>query len=97
MFKEIDLGDFHQSVARAQAMVESAAEEVVVATGELDTVRYGRPLQARGLVQVRGAGEAYNGQYYVKEVRHLVRRGRYRQAFTLVRGGVGSSIERVIG
>jgi hypothetical protein len=81
----------------AQHLLGSTANtaDAVSASGELDVVRYGNLLTPRRLVAVRGAGIAYNGLYFVKSVTHTLRRGSYRQSFSLVRGGVGSTISKV--
>lgn len=73
----------------------SASSEAVKGTGTLDVVRYGRPLKARGLVGVRGAGHAYDGLYFVKSVTHKLQRGEYKQNFTLTRNGLVSLTPRV--
>ena len=54
-------------------------------------LRYGRVLKARQLVGVRGAGPAFDGLYYVKSVTHKLKRGEYKQSFTLVRNGLVST------
>lgn len=69
--------------------------DVVSATGALDVLRYGRILKARGLVGVRGAGTAFDGLYYVKSVTHTIKRGQYKQNFTLTRNGLISTLSRV--
>jgi hypothetical protein len=69
--------------------------DVLQATGKLDVVRYGRPLKARGLVGVRGAGPAFDGLYYVQSVTHEIKRGEYKQSFTLTRNGLVSITPRV--
>jgi hypothetical protein len=69
--------------------------EAVTATGSLDVLRYGRPLQARSLVGVRGAGTAYDGLYFVKRVTHKLERGAYLQDFTLTRNGLVSTVPKV--
>lgn len=69
--------------------------DAVTGTGSLDVLRYGRPLNARSLVGVRGAGDAFDGLYFVKNVTHQVRRGEYKQNFTLVRNGLVSTVPRV--
>lgn len=79
-----------QAFARAQGQVDAAAD-AVTATGELDASRYGRLLQPRGLVGVRGAGWTYDGFWYVREVRHALSRGAYTQHFSLARDGYGST------
>ncbi len=80
-----------QAFARAQGQVEAAAD-AVTATGELDAARYGRLLQPRALVGVRGAGWTYDGFWYVREVRHVLSRGEYTQHFSLARDGYGSTV-----
>jgi hypothetical protein len=76
---------------RAQGEVNKSFDAVVTASGTLDALRYGRILKPRGLVDVRGAGEHYDGSFYVKNVTHKidVRKGEYKQTFTLTREGVG--------
>lgn len=73
----------------------SESSDVVSATGRLDVLRYGRLLKARQLVTVRGAGSSYNGAYYVKQVTHEIKRGDYRQSFTLSRNALGSLLSKV--
>ena len=69
----------------------SKSSDAVTASGSLDVLRYGHILKARRPVCVRGAGEAFDGQYFVKSVTHNIKRGEYKQSFTLVRGGLISS------
>jgi hypothetical protein len=69
--------------------------EVVSAQGNLDVLRYGRPLRARELVGVRGVGTAFDGLYYVKTVTHNIKRGEYKQSFNLARNGLISTVPRV--
>jgi len=66
----------------------SQSGDVVTGNGSLDVGRYGRVLKARKLVGVRGAGQAYDGVYYVKSVTHSIRRGEYKQNFSLAREGL---------
>jgi hypothetical protein len=67
----------------------------VTGNGTLDVLRYGRILKARKLVGVRGAGLAYNGLYYVESVTHNIKRGEYKQSFSLSRNGLLSTVSRV--
>lgn len=60
----------------------------ISANGSLDVLRYGKILRARMLVGVRGAGLAYDGLYYVNSVTHNLKRGEYKQNFTLSRDGL---------
>ncbi|MEM4988047.1 hypothetical protein V8G57_11680 [Collimonas sp. H4R21] len=69
--------------------------DVVSGSGQLDVMRYGRIFKARQLAAVRGAGRYYDGKYYVKSVTHNIKRGEYKQSFTLSRGGLGSSVSQV--
>ncbi len=64
--------------------------------GSLDVLRYGHVLRARMLVGVRGAGLAYDGLYYVDSVTHDLKRGEYKQSFTLSRDGLISITPRVV-
>src|SRR5207244_12407428 len=69
--------------------------EAVPGKGELDVLRYGSILRARQLVGVRGAGAAFDGLYYVKSVTHKIKRGEYKQDFTLTRNGLVSTVPTV--
>ena len=62
--------------------------DAVSGNGSLNVMRYGHILRARMLVGVRGAGLAYDGMYYVESVTHNIKRGEYKQSFTLSRDGV---------
>jgi hypothetical protein len=66
------------------------SQDAVTATGTLDVLRYGRVLQARKLVGVRGAGVAYDGLYYVSRVTSTLKRGVFKQDFNLTRNGLVS-------
>ncbi|HEY7187351.1 MAG TPA: hypothetical protein VH436_12430 [Vicinamibacterales bacterium] len=67
----------------------------VFGTGRLDVARYGRLLKSRQLVGVRGAGLPFSGLYYVKSVTHDIKRGEYKQNFTLARNGLISTVPSV--
>jgi hypothetical protein len=69
--------------------------DAVTANGTLDVVRYGRILQSRSLVGLRGAGPAFDGLYFVKSVTHDIKRGQYKQSFSLTRNGLLSTVPRV--
>ncbi len=71
------------------------APDVLSGSGQLDVLRYGRIFKARQLAAVRGAGPYFDGKYYVKSVTHNIKRGEYKQSFTLARGGIGSSVSTV--
>jgi hypothetical protein len=69
--------------------------EAVTCEGSLDVTRYRGILKARQLVGVRGAGPAFDGLYYVKSVTHKIKRGEYKQSFTLTRNGLVSTVQTV--
>jgi hypothetical protein len=76
-------------IAILKALARSAAaSDAVSGSGALNVLRYGRPLRARGVVGVRGAGITYDGMYYVKSVTHNLKRGEYKQSFALSRDGL---------
>lgn len=64
------------------------SQDAVSASGSLDVLRYGRLLEARKLVGVRGAGIAYDGLYYVSRVTSTIKRGEFTQRFELTRNGL---------
>jgi hypothetical protein len=98
-----DLSPYREDVAKRpipQAIMMGLAEaaknaEAVSCEGSLDVTRYGQVLNARGLVGVRGAGPAFDGLYYVKRVTHKIKRGEYKQDFTLTRNGLVSTVSTV--
>lgn len=89
----------HLSYAQALLKALTGANEssgAVQASGKVDAVRYGRALRARRLVDVAGAGQSYNGTYYVKQVVHDLsfyppEPGKYSQQFELIREGRGAT------
>jgi hypothetical protein len=76
-----------EAIARALGIVFSASD-AITGSGQLDVLRYGGILQARQVVGVRGAGPAYDGLYYVQSVTHDIKRGQYKQSFSLSRDGL---------
>lgn len=91
-------GTAKMSLVRAAAIgLAKAAKtaDAVTGNGTLDVTRYGRVLKARRLVGVRGVGTAFDGLYYVTSVTHNIRRGEYKQDFTLARNGLISTLPRV--
>jgi hypothetical protein len=71
------------------------SSDAVKGTGSLDVLRYGRVLRARKLVAVRGVGTAFDGLYYVSSVTHKIKRGEYKQDFSLTRNGLISTLAKV--
>jgi len=83
-----------QAIALGLARASKSAD-AVTGSGTLDVVRYGRLLKARSLVGVRGAGQAFDGLYFVKNVTSNIKRGEFKQDFTLTRNGLVSTVPRV--
>ena len=98
-----DLKPFREDIAKLpvpQAIMQGLAKaadnaEAVSCEGSLDVTRYGGVLSARQLVGVRGAGPVFDGLYYVKSVTHKIKRGQYKQNFTLTRNGLVSTVSTV--
>ncbi len=65
-------------------------------SGSLDVLRYKGILRSRMLVGVRGAGISYDGMYYVDSVTHNIKKGEYKQNFSLSRDGLISQTSNVI-
>jgi hypothetical protein len=87
--QKLETAPLKEREAEARGMASaSRSADVITASGQLDVLRYGGVLQARRLVGVRGAGLAYDGLYYVKSVTHNIKRGEYKQSFTLTRNAL---------
>jgi hypothetical protein len=69
--------------------------DCVFGNGTLDVAKYGRVLKSRQLVGVRGVGLPYDGLYFVRNVTHDIRRGQYKQTFSLARNGLFPTLPRV--
>jgi hypothetical protein len=91
-----ETADLDPIPAALLGLAASAKPDAITGSGTLDVLRYGRPLKARQLVGVRGAGTAYDGLYYVSSVTHNIKRGEYKQNFSLAREGLISITPRVI-
>jgi hypothetical protein len=76
-----------EAVKRIFGMMLDNAD-AITGNGSLNVTRYGAILRSRTVVGVRGAGPAYDGFYYVKSVTHNLKRGEYKQSFTLSRDGL---------
>lgn len=73
-----------QALARA-----SRSSRAISATGEVDGLKYNRPLLVGLPVLVRGPGRQHSGLYYVKSVTHRITRDDYTQSFSAWRNAVG--------
>jgi phage protein D len=87
--------DAAAAIAYTQGMTDRSTDNVVTASGEVDTLRYGSILKVANLVGVRGCGASYDGFYYVNSVTHALSRTQYRQQFTLGRDGVMTTTQVV--
>ena len=76
-----------EAAKRAFGLLREGAD-AISGNGSLSVPRYGNILRARLLVGVRGAGISYDGLYYVESVTHNLKRGEYKQSFTLSRDGL---------
>jgi hypothetical protein len=68
----------------------------ITASGSFDVMRYGTILRSRMMVGVRGAGIAYDGMYYVDSVTHNIKKGEYKQNFSLSRDGLISNTPNLL-
>jgi hypothetical protein len=94
--QNIRVAKFKPAQAAQIALAAMAgSSDAVTGSGQLDVLRYGHVLKPRQLVAVRGAGDNFNGRYFVKNVTHNIKRGSYTQSFSLARGGIKSDISRV--
>jgi hypothetical protein len=80
-----------EAAARGASQAARSAD-AVRGIGSLDVFRYGHILSARKLVGVRGAGTLYNGLYFVQSVTSRLKRGEFKQDFTLTRNGLISTV-----
>ena len=75
---------------QAQALARATcSSRIIRATGEVDGIKYARPLLAGLPVLVRGAGRQHSGLYYVTSVTHRISRDDYVQSFSAWRNAVG--------
>ncbi|MGE0257404.1 MAG: phage late control D family protein [Alphaproteobacteria bacterium] len=75
---------------QAQALARATrSSRAVTATGEVDGLKYTRPLLCGLPVLVRGPGRQHSGLYYVRSVAHRITRDFYTQRFSAWRNAVG--------
>jgi hypothetical protein len=80
-----------QAFARAQGLLDASTDDSVTVNGVLDSVAYNDVLNARALVDLRGAGFSFDGTYLVRSVTHRIARGSYTQDFSLSRSALGAA------
>jgi hypothetical protein len=84
-----------ESLTAGQAALAGLAEslattDAVRVEGTLDTDSYGHLLSPGRVVELSGAGAAYDGRYYLAQVSHRITSDRHDQDFVLRREGLGS-------
>jgi phage protein D len=95
LMREIAKYDTQRAGERSKELMK-ARFNTVTGNGEVDTVRYGHIIRAGSIIGVRGAGDLYNGDYYVSKVTHSIQIGKYTQSFTLQREGLGATSDRLL-
>jgi hypothetical protein len=76
-----------QAISKGLSEAKTSQDSISV-SGSLDVMRYGAVLKARRLVGVRGAGNPYDGLYYVESVTSTLKRGEFKQNFSLTRNAL---------
>lgn len=82
------------ALSRLMSRAAQSADSVRV-SGSLDVPRYGWVLKSRKLVGVRGGGLAFDGLYRVESVTTTLKRGEFKQRFSLARNGLVSLTQAV--
>jgi hypothetical protein len=85
---ESDAANVAETLLRMTATVTESAHSVT-AQGEVDGLKYARPLFPGLPVMVRGAGRQNSGAYLVTSVSHRISRDGYSQSFSALRNAVG--------
>lgn len=83
-----DAANVAEKTLQAIARVTDSAR-TVRANGEVDGLKYARPLLPGLPVLVRGAGNQHSGLYLVTSVSHRISRDGYTQSFQALRNAVG--------
>ena len=89
-FLEVARDNVPQAMAKGIANAVKNSN-VVTVSGALDVMRYGSILKARRLVGLRGVGVTLDGLYFVKSVTHNIKKGEYKQNFSLARNALVSN------
>lgn len=87
-FEPGDASNPAEAVFGAISRVTESSRAIRV-NGEVDGLKYARPLLPGLPVAVRGAGRTHNGLYYVTSVSHHISKSGYRQRFQALRNAVG--------
>jgi hypothetical protein len=91
-WQQVELSPYNPIQAAAVALARAAdASYGISGSGTLDVLRYGEILNPRTVVQVQGAGQTFDGDYFVNSVTHTIRPGSYKQNFSLIRNALGGA------
>jgi hypothetical protein len=85
---ETDAANPAESQIKALARATESSRSVT-ASGEVDGLKYQRPLFVGMPVLIRGAGRQYSGLYQVERVTHRISRDSYSQSISVWRNAVG--------
>lgn len=69
--------------------IANRSSRCIRGSGEVDGLKFGRPLRPGLPVLVRGAGREHSGLYYVTQVSHTISADSYTQSFEAWRNAVG--------
>jgi len=89
---EVDYTSWVANPAEAQLSAfarTTSSSRSIRASGEVDGIKFKRPLMVGLPVLVRGAGQTHSGLYYVTSVTHRISRDNYTQSFSAWRNAVG--------
>ncbi len=84
-----------QALLRALSATSEASADAVTARARWTPCATVGPCGPAGWWGSGAWAPAYDGDYYVKEVTHRIKRGEYKQSFTLPAGGLGATSSRV--
>jgi hypothetical protein len=91
-WQQIELSPYNPIQAAAVALARAAdASYGISGNGTLDVLRYGEILNPRTVVQVQGAGQTFDGDYFVDSVTHTIKPGSYKQNFSLIRNALAGA------
>ena len=93
--RQIENSRFNVTEVLKHMIAGRGGADPVNGSGTINVASYGRPLEAGGLVGVRGAGRAYDGMWFVKSVSNTLARGSWKQSFQISRDGLNSQTEAV--
>ena len=100
MLPAIEMDEVGDASSPAEKLVRAfgrvtQSSRTISANGEVDGLKFGRPLQPGLPVLVRGAGRQHSGLYSVTSVTHRISRDAYTQSFQAMRNAVGLTGEEV--